>query len=305
MGLAFQSRYQTGILIASAGLWFICFSGFQLKHYALLLTGFLLTFAMGVSIDHWGYGEYQITAWKYFSINLLEGKAQQWGTDPFYAYFYWTLIRGIPPLSVFMIAGTLICWGWKRRFSLTWITLPFIIIHSLISHKELRFLFQVAPLIPLMALMVLDFWKRYPETRFPKLKAFTFKMAQNRVLIWTIIIINGVALAVASFRPLRTEMGIYRYAYTQSTENLLYMGHDPFVAAGLKVNFYRPKGLSVYAFSQSPEMTKPYTLISNAKLGEDWTYCTQGYQSIPDWLDRSPLKKRAKILVWYGYFCTP
>jgi len=55
--------------------------------------------------------------------------------------------RGVPPLSLLYIAAPL-WFAWRfRRDPLTWMMVPFLLVHFLLSRKDARFLFS-APTLP-------------------------------------------------------------------------------------------------------------------------------------------------------------
>jgi phosphatidylinositol glycan class B len=61
------------------------------------------------------------------------------------------------PLVIVMIVCAVRAWVKAPRHPLTWTTLPFVVIHNLISHKEERFLFPIA--IFLLGLVTLSGWR--------------------------------------------------------------------------------------------------------------------------------------------------
>ena len=54
-----------------------------------------------------------------------------------FGYFYLTLYKYFPPISVLLIVSLLYTWVFGYRNIIVWATLPYFIIHSLIPHKEL------------------------------------------------------------------------------------------------------------------------------------------------------------------------
>jgi phosphatidylinositol glycan class B len=96
-------------------------------------------------------------------INILEGRAQAYGTMPFTGYF--TLIAWYWYLALVPIL--LLAWlGAKRYPALLWIALVHLAAHSLIGHKEYRFvLASTALLVILAAIGSADLLRRVPRQR--------------------------------------------------------------------------------------------------------------------------------------------
>jgi phosphatidylinositol glycan class B len=74
----------------------------------------------------------------------MEGKAATFGVEPFWWYFTELPVAFFPPLSIFLLimAGIGIYRNPTHVFS--WCLVPFVLAHSLVAHKEVRFLFPMA-----------------------------------------------------------------------------------------------------------------------------------------------------------------
>ncbi len=84
----------------------------------------------------------------YVQFNLIEGKASQWGTAPF-GWYAEVLLRGLPvvaPVVALLAAASV-----RRAPVLLGTAVAFFLLHSLIPHKELRFLLPVVPLFCALA----------------------------------------------------------------------------------------------------------------------------------------------------------
>ncbi len=152
--LSFHLRYQMGFAILGIGVWLI----WQHRVYKLpkvllgLLVGALCGFILGSLADYWLYQEWAFPYINYFRVNILEHKAAQWGSSPFWFYPFEFILSAIPPISVFILFFAV--WGgWRHRHHLLiWGVVPFIIGHSLVGHKELRFMFPMVFPILIFAL---------------------------------------------------------------------------------------------------------------------------------------------------------
>lgn len=155
LGLAFDARYQLGLCVAGFGAWLLLVRR-AVRPLLALAAGVALVAALGLVVDRWGYGVWTLTPWNYLRANLIEGRANAFGTAPFYQYVV-DLAATWPPLPALAGLAVVVFWLRARRDPLTWTTAPLVLGHSALAHKELRFLFPLAPLAAAMAaLLVLD-----------------------------------------------------------------------------------------------------------------------------------------------------
>ena len=77
---------------------------------------------------------------RYAWLNVAQGRARQYGTSPVYFYFP-QLLRLCGPLVIPAI------WGVRRSPFLGWLVLVLVGSHSVLAHKEIRFVFLAIPLI--------------------------------------------------------------------------------------------------------------------------------------------------------------
>jgi hypothetical protein len=82
--------------------------------------------------------------------NWVADQASGFGRSPAYTYLFFGLRRMLGA-SVFALA--FLAWGARRRCDLAFLAIPFIVAHSLIPHKEQRFLW---PLVPIGCLLLAE-----------------------------------------------------------------------------------------------------------------------------------------------------
>jgi GPI mannosyltransferase 3 len=149
-GLCFEFRYASGILPAGASLWYLWQPKARLSLFAGLTLGALLALAAGGIADWWGYGHVTFPAYWYVYQNFVLGRANDFGTSPFFAYLYLPLTAAgvMAPLVLALIVAFITVWLTRLRSVLTWTSVPYVVLLSVAPHKEVRFLFPLVPLLP-------------------------------------------------------------------------------------------------------------------------------------------------------------
>jgi hypothetical protein len=142
--------------------------------------------AFGV-VDAVTWGSPFQALWKGIWSNVAQAKSVQFGAAPWYAYFgslVWVWSWGFPLIAYFAALGA------KRSPLLFWLVAVLFVSHSLLAHKEYRFLYLLVPLTcVLVALGMAEKMARYP--RHPT-TALT-----GMVVAWCL----GSALLAWNFRP--------------------------------------------------------------------------------------------------------
>ena len=142
LGLTVCLRIQFGPAVLLAGLWIIS-RDWKTRFLSISSGIFLavLTFGLLDTVT-WGFPFYSYVA--YFRENILFHKAAQFSVLPWYYYFVALLIH-TGPLAPFALVGL------RRSPILGWISLAVLLPHSLIAHKEFRYIYPVLPLLLTLA----------------------------------------------------------------------------------------------------------------------------------------------------------
>jgi phosphatidylinositol glycan class B len=308
-GFSFDCRFQTGFLIAGAVLWALIVA--RAKFSLTLLSGFTVAFAVGLLLDHWGYGVWNFTPWNYYLENIIHGKAAEFGVSPWYDYFPRVLAQAVPPISLLVVALTLVATLRYPLNPLVWVVVPFLVAHSVIGHKELRFIFPVAAALPTLSVLGLQTFKVFRTERLP--------VFFNHPLWKTVVGLNVVLLTVVMFRPIRFEIPffkkVYQTAARQDWKDLYYLGQNPYDMAAVRSHFYRPKNTELRHVDSVGDLLES---VRNAKqpLGILWSgpettlpsQCSVVYKTLPPWLTRLPwvdtILRRTHALDWTLYQCS-
>jgi phosphatidylinositol glycan class B len=208
-------------------------------------AGFLLLTAGGILVDRWFYGEWTLNFWNYFEQNILLGRMSSFGTSPWWYYFREVFIQGIPPFSIVYILCVAIVFILDPKSLLTWTLLPFLLIHFILGHKEIRFLFPAIGLVPILIIRSFELvrvrWNR-DLARIRWVKAFmVFFLA-----------VNFIFLAIVAFKPADHGIAVYKAIYDHGKDPVtVYFTHENPYSGALEVNYYKRPGM-VLVKIQSP-----------------------------------------------------
>lgn len=133
-----------------------------------------------------------------FAFNLLSGNASAWGTSPMYYYFYSSLPRLLlnPLTYTLCIPFALSRPGLKGPATALLIpSLNYIVLYSILPHKEWRFIiYVVPPITATAALGASHIWLRRAKTRLYRLMSTLLVLS----VLATFILSNFILLPISS-----------------------------------------------------------------------------------------------------------
>ncbi|MCE7040233.1 hypothetical protein [Dyadobacter sp. CY312] len=216
-GLSFLFRYQTAIMIFGLALWLLIFHFKLFKYWLSMFMGFAFVLVIGFFLDHWFYGEWVSSAWNYFYVNLMEGKAASFGVEPWWWYLskidfskYMIILNGALLLMISFFAFV------KFRHPVTWVFFPFLIAHFLIGHKETRFLYPLLVFVPFMVSATLQYLARITKS----------ERAIAGVVI-PLLVINAFAVVATSVTPADNSTEIWKFIRTLPDKPILIYQNNP------------------------------------------------------------------------------
>lgn len=222
LALSFIFRAQMGLAIAGFLLWSLIIDRKKLKTFVTPFFSFVLTYLLlGFCIDWWFYGQPVFTPYKYLIVNA-EVSAERFGTRPWWYYLqeiveYPTYFVGIP-LALAIIF--LLIRNPKNPY--IWSFLPFLLVHSLIGHKEARFMFPMAFLAPIILVSA------YTEAG-KIIRSERFKQVANCIILPIFAAVNILGIAIEMNKPARDD-SLFPTRYINdnfsSDENVNLFVHD-------------------------------------------------------------------------------
>lgn len=248
-GLSFLFRFQSGFFVAGAGLWMLFIDRTRLRDILLSLLGFGLMFGLGILADHWLYGTWTLSSWAYLDQNIFQHKAAQFGLEPWHWYFGQIFQLCIPPFSLVLLLGLAAMVLYRPRHVLTWSVLLFLIAHSMVGHKEFRFLFPAAFFVPYIVITALE----YLEQRFPgwdRKKGFRIWSRVFAVAFW---VTNTAALFLMIGKPASDTVALNKYLYdhvSRPTILIYSTPHSPCLSDHKKADFYDNDLITSYCIDE-------------------------------------------------------
>jgi len=193
-GASFLIRYQMGIAIAAANLWYL-FKKRSFPQFILHSLFVILMIGVGVLVDYWGYQEWTFSPYNYFYTNVFESRASAFGTDPFWFYITKPIVKGGVLIPIILLIGTYSFF--KNNKTSFWApTLgSFFIVHSMIPHKEIRFLSFI-----FVSIVFLTFVKQ--QSVIEKIKSKSW--------LPFLLVVNFLMMSKASLTPAEGLLGLYK-----------------------------------------------------------------------------------------------
>ena len=259
-GFAFLARYQTGLMLLGLGLWMIFIQHINAKQLTRVLAGGILALAFGAAFDWWLYGVPTSSAWNYFNANLIEGGLAKFGHEPWWFYIKYSALQLLPPITLFLPISVVTFWVLFPRHPITWATVPFVIFHHIVGHKEMRFLLPVLPFAPIMLAFVLE--EIIKTTRLSRIKIVR-RLWQ--ILFNVSLALNIPLLILILFVPASREVALWEkcISHMQVDKQTTMLSRD---AGELNLDFYNLHGFKIIKVESEINITELSLQHPNSKI---------------------------------------
>ncbi|AFZ57949.1 mannosyltransferase [Anabaena cylindrica FACHB-243] len=144
ISLAFRIHFIPAIVFAVV---YICRKDWREKWLPIML-GIIAPILIFGTIDAFTWSYPFQSFWLNIWVNIVEGRSKLYGVSPWYEYLIF-LLKSWSWLSLPIIILALI--GSRHSPILVWLVLIIILSHSLLAHKEYRFIYPVLPMVMILA----------------------------------------------------------------------------------------------------------------------------------------------------------
>ncbi len=289
-GLAFEFRFQTGFMVLGVMAWLLLIGRVPLKSWGVIVGGIFLSCALGTVLDRWGYGQWTFSPKNYVLFNLIENHISEGGVRPWWDFFRSSFTEAWPLLGFLLIVSLPISWIRNPLNILTWSTLPFFLVHVVIGHKELRFLFPMlsaGPVLLILGIEGVSFLS--PFLRWPA-----------KALVGVNVIALISLCLTPAWAPVRFQEKLYEFQEGIPLE-IFYKDNHPFQPLGGRIYFYRRSYLTTTQIPSYEAFLKQigsqrgplylfstHTHLSPGSPGaaEVEKFCTPQFRALPEWIEK-------------------
>lgn len=288
MGLSFEFRFQMGLSIVGILLWLLIIKKISYLNWIIIISGLSFVIVLCAVLDSFYYQTVVFTPYNYVKVNIIDD-LNLFGTEPW--YYYLKMMFEAPSLIIgFMIVFSivfLLITDYKNI--ILWCIFPFLIVHSIIPHKELRFLFPLVNFIPILLVWTYE--------RISKCRKLNIHFVLNMLIISAIIVNVGGLFTI--FKPAGNgNVNLAHYIHTTYSTNKpieVYSFHvGPYSvgnAKGLTAKFYTNNEIDLHFIDSHfinniPDdklIVVPKGLYEERRLLEEAGYKIRK-ESIPGWM---------------------
>lgn len=191
-GAAFLCRYQTVFLFIGLLSWLCFVKKVDWRLLVIMNVMFMFIMAIGVILDFYFYDQWTLTAWNYFEVNILKDVASNFGVISWWKYSLMVIKNIGYPIATLIICTYISLAVFRHRSMLFWLPLLFIAVHLVIPHKEVRFLFPIVNLLPLVIVLGYQLIDEWAKTENISISRYVFVMVAI-----VVIGLNFIALAAS------------------------------------------------------------------------------------------------------------
>ncbi len=283
-GFSFVVRFHLLFCLVGLFIYLIISNQRKINYFISIASGFLLAIAIGLIIDYWLYGSWVFSSWNYLYQNLFLHKADNFGTSPFYFYFIESFVQLIPPFSLLFLVS--VVWFWLKHKShlITLITVPYIMAHLFVGHKEIRFLFPMIIFLPFILILFLQSLRK-EKTTF-------YKIVFSKTLKVSMLVVNSILLIFLCFKPADEGTLMYKkiYDYVKGEKAVLFYEQDSPYNNVEGLNYFKSQQIQVVNLADSVSKIGANNYFFSYKFNEQNILVKNNlvfvkvYSNFPDWI---------------------
>lgn len=286
IAFSFFFRFQMAFAIIGLVVWLLFIKNLNWQNWLYMIFSGLCGALICTYLDKWLYGTWVFTPYNYYVVNIVQHKAAHFGTDPWWFYLTSFIMIAIPPISLVLLYFFVVGIYSKSKNVFVFILIPFLIGHSLVAHKEMRFLFPMWFAFVYVAAIGIDFC----VLKFKSNNFFKYSFI-------CLIVLNLVALAYRTIAPADEAIPYFNFAHQEFKQptTIVCIKTPLFHLANLNANFYKPKNIREIVLENENELAdflntnNPDSVIVFYKaptlnsISTNYTY-KRVYCMLPDWV---------------------
>jgi phosphatidylinositol glycan class B len=262
LGLACALRYAAAVPALSLFAWLAIVGRSAPRRLGRMVLGLAAVLALALVVDRWGYGEWTLAAWNYAFRNFVEHRAAlEFGARPWWGYLTLLALGPFGPLNLVVAAAVVVAWARHPRHVLTWMTLPLAVVQCAIAHKEVRFLFPIAMLSPVLLALAL--------------RGYTPR-GWRRALATGVVAYDLAGLAALCLLPAQPQVAFLDFVHRRFANGL-----EAYLAAPSSPWDWRT--LTLHFYGEPPRGLRPWpgTVELAAEGATEWKLVTSSWDGLP------------------------
>ena len=246
LGFSFFFRFQMAFAILGLGLWLWVINKTIWRNLLIIGLSAIVAISICIFIDWWFYGKFVFTPYNYFYANIIENRAAEFGIEPWWYYFSKFMNRVPPPFSILLLLFFFTGMIKRPKDIMVWSILPFLIVHFIVGHKELRFLFPMAFIFSYLIAVGLEY-----SIEFLKIQRYW------QWIFVILVICNIPTLTANMFSPADKQLYFYKYLYDKSPKNKIVLASrelNTLYKAELETYFYESPNIKTIEFKDDEDL---------------------------------------------------
>lgn len=288
LACSFYFRFQIAFSIIGVLLWLLWYLNSKFKSYFYIFIGAVTAVFFQLLIDRWFYGDWVLSPLRYYQANIVRDAASTYGISPWYEYISLFLSQGIPPFSIVLILLFGIALIKKPQQLMVYAFIPFFIGHSMVPHKEFRFLYpMVIPFLLICANGLDLIWTKVADKKWFVITGKLLIILNIFLLLYRITwpaknnhfyykyLYHYAEKAKAPIHLLNLGRGIYDEGYNE----IMIYRHPLILEDTIKANEFNP-----YLSSKQPDSILVLSYQPTLPLTDTNYQATRLYTYLPDWI---------------------